>query len=268
MNSTYKPECGYYKQYLLLYLDFLGAKSRIMHDDNTVSPWVFGLESALSTISSYQRYRDRDDPNAERPYVKVFSDNVAVAFEVPKTEPELKEKLNYLIYFAGIFQTNSLAPHGWLIRGCLTSGYLYINKHNPSANRSESIQDEIDFFIGPALIRADSIEKELAIYPRIIVDRSAVEFGDTHTPLCEEIIRLWNNPSWLLKSDDGLYYLDYLNIAARGMDVEIKDGYRSELGIGRSILDDESKERDEKACAKIDWTRSYVDKALEKWKIV
>ncbi len=188
MPSTDKPECGYYKQYLLLYLDFLEAKSRILHDDNPINPWVFGLKSALSTVSSFLRNYDRDNPNAERPYVKVFSDNVAAVFEVPKTESDLKEKLKYLSLFAGVFQTNSLAPDGWLIRGCLTSGYLYINKHNPSANRSESIQDEIDFFIGPALIRVDSIEKELAIYPRIIVDTSNVEFGDTNYPLCDEII--------------------------------------------------------------------------------
>lgn len=265
MNSTYKPECGYYKQYLLLYLDFLGAKSRIMHDDNTVSPWVFGLESALSTISSYLRYCEKTDPDYERPYVKIFSDNVAVVFEVPKTEPELKEKLGYLIHFAGIFQTNSLASNGWLIRGCLTSGYLYINKHNPSASRSENSLDEIDFFIGPALIRADKVEKELAIYPRIIVDTSNVDFGDTKIRLCDEIMRLWNNHSWLLKSDDALYYLDYLNIAVKEMDIEIKDDYLAELAVGMSLLDDEYGERDEKACAKIDWTRSYVDKALEKW---
>ena len=268
MNSTYKPECGYYKQYLLLYLDFLGAKSRIMHDDNPVSPWVFGIKSALSYISSYQRYRDEEDPSSERPYVKVFSDNVAVVFEVPQTETDLKEKLEYLIEFAGIFQTISLGDNGWLIRGCITSGYLYINKHNPPVNRSKNSLDEIDFFIGPALIRADKIEKELAVYPRIIVDASNVNFGDTQIHLCDEIIQLWDNPSWLLKSDDGLYYLDYLSLSVPGMDKQTKRDFLGELYIGMDKLDNEYRELDEKACAKIDWTRSYVDKALEKWKIV
>ena len=265
MNSTYKPECGYYKQYLLLYLDFLGAKRRILHDDDSLYPWILSLKNSLSTISSYQRYRDRDDQNAEIPYVKVFSDNVAVVFEDPKTQSELKEKLAYLIEFSGIFQTNSLESDGWLVRGCLTSGYLYINKHNPSASRSENSLDEIDFFIGPALIRADKIEKELAVYPRIIVDTSSVEFGDTHIPLCDEIMQLWKDHSWLLKSDDGLYYLDYLNIAVKELDGHDKADCRGELGACMSLLDDEYGELDEKACAKIDWTNSYVDKALEKW---
>lgn len=220
-----------------------------MHDDNTVSPWVFGLESALSTISSYLRYCEKTDPDYERPYVKIFSDNVAVVFEVPETESELKEKLGYLIHFAGVFQTNSLAFNGWLIRGCLTSGYLYINKHNPPVNHSEYSQDEIDFFIGPALIRADKIEKELAVYPRIIVDTSNVDFGDTKIRLCDEIMQLWKDHSWLLKSDDGLYYLDYLNIAVKGMDRQYIADCRGELGACMSLLYDEYGELDEKACA-------------------
>lgn len=239
-----------------------------MHDDSPLNPWVSSLNTVLSHIPSYQRYRNEEDPSSERPYVKVFSDNVAVVFEVPQTENDLKEKLVYLIDFAGLFQTMSLGDNGWLIRGCLTSGYLYINKHNPPANRSKNSLDEIDFFIGPALIRADKIEKELAFYPRIIVDTTNVDFGGTQIRLCDEIIQLWNNPSWLLKSDDGLYYLDYLSLSIPGMDKHTKTDFLGELSIGMDKLDDEYEygELDEKARAKIDWTRSYVDNTLEKYK--
>ena len=88
MHSTEKPACGFYKQYLLLYVDFLGAKRRILHDDDSLYPCILSLKSALSTISSYQQYRDRDDPNAERPYIKVFFDNIAaVEYYVPYDTP-------------------------------------------------------------------------------------------------------------------------------------------------------------------------------------
>ncbi len=48
-------------------------------------------------------------------------------------------------------------------------------------------------------------------------------------------------------------------------DVQTKDDHLADLCVGMDILEDESRELDEKACAKIEWTRSYVEKALKKW---
>lgn len=96
-----------------------------------------------------------------------------------------------------------------LTRGGITKGKLY---------------DDSRTVFGPALIRAYEIEKEIAVYPRILVDRS----------LYQEVEALSHHESYFRQDFDAQYHLDMLKLGPLGtgsMD-GVSVGYNRPPNIG------------------------------------
>lgn len=259
------PSMNKYKNCFLLYMDFLGAKQRINMDSSEEESCLIGLTRVLSVIESkYKRCVRENSAPKETPYVKFFSDNVAVVFTIPSDLNETIKVIKYLIDLAGVFQTIALTSDGWLIRGCLTCGHIYINKNsNVITSTSESANPfrNVDYFIGPALLRADYVEKELAIFPRIIID--TIDIPDIGGKLCDKVSEWYKTPSCVLKGNDGLYYLNYLDVVYH-FDENNWNSQLMELDNGINKLKDEMHDLDEKACAKIMWNEEYVNSYRKK----
>ncbi|MGD0544808.1 MAG: nitroreductase family protein [Candidatus Acidiferrales bacterium] len=82
----------------------------------------------------------------------------------------------------------NLVVNGIFVRGAMTRGSIYIN-------------DEIVF--GPALVHAYEMEQKVAIYPRIVVDRTTVIAGmqsavgkENMTRLCEDYLFYGEDEQW------------------------------------------------------------------------
>lgn len=92
---------------------------------------------------------------------KIFSDNVIVSLKLTDDdEKNIRFILTFILY-AWLLQRDLIERYGMFIRGSLTRGKLFIDD---------------DILFGSGLIRAYTIENEVAKYPRIIIDKSIMTF--------------------------------------------------------------------------------------------
>ena len=120
--------------------------------------------------------------------VRAFTDNLVIGLTIPEPirgyDREWGETCIQTVVFYVAFIQAELARHGYLIRGAITVGDLYIDE---------------DMVFGPALIEAYDAESKLAIFPRVILCKNAVkEFKPTETQKIHDM---------LIDSDDNMYLL-------------------------------------------------------------
>jgi hypothetical protein len=88
-----------------------------------------------------------------------FSDNFVIAIKV-KEDMLMLRQLERLVLIMQLLQKRLILDYGFFIRGSIVKGNLYADK---------------SFIYGDGLIKAYSIENELAYYPRLIVEYSLVK---------------------------------------------------------------------------------------------
>lgn len=165
-----------YEQRAVLFLDVLGFKRLIKENRQAVIHDVLEITS--------RKY----DTNYQ---ISAFSDNLAVSMKFNSGY-----ELFNLIEFAS-YLTWLLLHKGVLCRGGIAVGDLY---HRDGV------------IYGPALVRAYQLESQVAIYPRIVLDKEA--FADS--------IRIGGNPSGyldkvrsqLLTDSDGFEYVHLMGHGA------------------------------------------------------
>lgn len=144
--------------YCVAYLDVLGAKKIMKKSDN--DKFLNDLNSiyydAIDNVSFVSEVTNKDI------YIKIFSDNILLAIEIYENDELRKPKIEKIINLTGNIYNNALC-HGYLLGGAITEGSFYKNSYN-------------DVFVyGKALIDAVEIEEELAIYPRVVAQKSIQE---------------------------------------------------------------------------------------------
>lgn len=187
------------KKHLVCHLDLLGAKSKLRSENaleyiNLINETY---KTVLEIISNANlTVGDFNKTNKCEIKVKIFSDNMLIAMEYGNNENEKYEDTILSMFFAavGLFQYHFLLK-GELLRGGITFDDLHFDER---------------FAIGKGLVTADYLEKNSAIYPRVIIDNSIIING-----------KLWNNIQSLItkmgfivnfkKDRDTFYYIDYLN---------------------------------------------------------
>lgn len=144
------------------------------------------LNCFYSVLSEAQGFLS---PIRGRGYIKSFTDNFAFGIPVNNdAESEL-----------GVFFTNItshqlyLAVNGLFMRGAITVDQLYMDEH---------------MVFGPALINAVMIEKENAIYPRVVLGPCAIKKMLKHL----EYYSAGHAPqvNYILLDEDGQYFINYL----------------------------------------------------------
>lgn len=196
-----------YKRYAIAYIDILGTKKAIesLNPKDLIQRFnnVFLIEKAIIE-------NDLFNEKHKSVKVKIFSDNICIAVEIKDSDKE-HEKLAWLASDCRNFQRHVLKNYGnFLIRGGITLGDLYIDD---------------TFVLGPGLIDAYKLESQKAKFPRIIVDESYAEKAMLYLKDACSRINEGKEKCAIIKDDDGVYFLDYLEPNPYGIDRSIDTTY-------------------------------------------
>lgn len=170
--------------HVVAYLDILGATNRIKDSA--------GQNDSLNLIHNlYKHIIDLANPDTgikkyEGIQFKIFSDNIIIAKELAHDADV--DSVLILLNCVSNFLCSSVGDSvGWLVRGGITIGDLYIDE---------------TIVWGSALVRAYELEDKIAVYPRVIIDNSIAELLQEGKEV-QDYIR---------KDIDGLLYLNYMSI--------------------------------------------------------
>lgn len=161
--------------YCVAYLDVLGAENYMK--GNLADKFLNDLNSiyfdAINDIS-FTNYVTQKDIQ-----VKIFSDNILLGIQINENDGLRKDKIEKILNIAGNIFNNALY-HGYLLRGAITEGPFYKDDNNI-------------FVYGKALIDAVEIEEELAIYPRVVAQKSLQETLPQYFEECADGCLILNN---------------------------------------------------------------------------
>lgn len=211
-------------EYVILYFDILGYKENIIR---------LGEEGFLKDINSIvaltiKRIQKKYlFPEGEVNFAyKMFSDNMLIALRIPEKGLNyarlFNDKTNFKLLFtsllieeAGFLQREFIVKHNIFIRGCITTGRLFIDK---------------DYLYGTGLIKAYLLENDRAIYPRILIDNTIFR-GAT-----SEELKFNRLERGLISCGDEYLFIDYLNISC---------GIRIYQNITKNDIEKQQKEQND-----------------------
>ena len=235
-----------YKRYAIAYIDILGTKKAIesLNSKDLIQRFnnVFLIEKAIIE-------NDLFNEKHKSVKVKIFSDNICIAVEIKDSDKE-HEKLAWLASDCRDFQRHVFKNYGnFLIRGGITIGDLYIDD---------------TFVLGPGLIDAYKLESQKAKFPRIIVDERYAEKAMLHLKDACSRMNEGKEKCAIIKDDDGVCFLDYLEPDPYGMDESIymtqqwikqdEDALKMALSNSAGCPKDKS-----------DWLRKYHQRIKDKY---
>lgn len=220
-----------YKNKFVLFLDILGWGNLITEtqEQGEQHEHLLSVLAHLKEISDFQKAASTviNDPILDIPteagVAEVnsihFSDSIVFSFS--------PNAASFTLVFASVSGLSvTLAKHGYFVRGGMDYGKIH-NKDN--------------LIFGPALNCAYKLESELAINPRIILSKEALE----QVQLIESL------PESFLHNDEDYYYLNNLQHVA-----EVQ-------GIMGIIKSNQGKyDKDSKIRAKYDWLEAEVGKSF------
>lgn len=194
--------------YAVAFIDFLGVKEMIAHDDDGKILVIFRA-ACKAALKMCREILGEGDVT-----IKMFSDNVVLCRRVYRPESHIYDvpgAVKKVVLAASMFQYFILDTMGVLVRGGFTVGELYIDSM---------------MVWGSALVDAYNLESGTALYPRIVVDPDFYQSGTCRTMV--------ENGAFAL-DDDGLYYLDYIGFVWKTCKIqsnsELLDKYiKSNLG--------------------------------------
>lgn len=161
--------------YCVAYLDVLGAENYMKGDlaDKFLNDLNSIYFDAINDIS-FTNYVTQKDIQ-----VKIFSDNILLGIQINENDGLRKDKIEKILNIAGNIFNNALY-HGYLLRGAITEGPFYKDDNNI-------------FVYGKALIDAVEIEEKLAIYPRVVAQKSIQETLPQYFEECADGCIMLNN---------------------------------------------------------------------------
>lgn len=219
--------------YIIAYIDLLGTKEKISQGKGTkVFENIYNAFLLAGNIMPQMK-----DLNYSQMKVKVFSDNIILAYPVAESLESgdvlssYKIMISYLKFFLYI-----LLKHNVLFRGAISINKLMIN----------------DLIVwGEGLSEVVYLEENVAIYPRIVLSDRLTRFFkdfsfDEHL-YCGELM-------CAIDFDDCYYYdfIDYEDFEAADFLLEISF---------KNIIEKINKETNPKVLQKYKWFKNYLDMA-------
>lgn len=159
------------KRCVVAWIDILGTTEKIKRKSSTAifDIWTY-WHSVLKKIPDDVKY-------------KIFSDNMLICEEINEESP--LKTIEDIIYIVNFFETKMVNSNGDFIRGAITVGDIYIDEN---------------FVLGEALLKAYEIETKNAIYPRIVLDKSVIQYLPLDCPLFKQDF-------------DGIYFYNFMESA-------------------------------------------------------
>ncbi|MEI2397018.1 hypothetical protein [Paenibacillus phytohabitans] len=215
-------------QHIVAYLDILGIAARmkegyehqILAMNKLHNLYTHSLEKRISM----EGYSDIQ--------FKIFSDNIIIVKKLSEQPEKRLLDIRALLFCVSNFQCLAVSDSvGWLVRGGITIGELFINE---------------TMVWGEALLKAYDLESNSAIYPRILLDSNLLsQIGSD-----EELIE------FVGQDFDNLFFLNYLYIqhfGGRGL----KNGFQM-------MLDELNGRYSERIYQKLCWHMNYVNRELNR----
>jgi hypothetical protein len=223
-------------QYIVAYLDILGASSRMSQNiDSQLVPlnklhnlYVFVTELTEKSIGIKLFKGIR---------FKIFSDNIIIAKKLSSDPSERIKGIFSLLNCVSHFQISSVGVSvGWLVRGGITIGDFFIDN---------------TMVWGPALLRAYELENNIAIYPRVVIDHDIISELNSNKEASD----------YLLLDFDGVTFLNYMCIWHYA-GVVVKGGFEKMKMEVKKIYNSYP----DKVYQKLYWHMNYVNCELDKKK--
>ncbi len=219
-----------YKKYVIGYIDLLGIHEILKIDTGDA------LISLNKLYNRLIRYTNQPDNffKLNNIQIKIFSDNIVIASEIDGNN--LNKSFQQVSRLSKILQEEALLRYGWLLRGGICIGDLYI--------------DDV-FNIGSGLITAYQLESSLANYPRIIIDKQLINTINV------DMFKMPYGLEEIYQDHDGEYYINYLSSLN-------KDSiYNSCSHLRQYFGDKVNTELNKKIKQKYNWQLRYIDRVIE-----
>jgi hypothetical protein len=251
-----------FQQKLFAFVDILGFGDLVGITQNDPIQ-LNRLKETLELVTDYARKPSRLK-GVTSWWSMAFSDSIVIS-----EENSLRGFLNVLENLALL--SWRMLSLGKLVRGAITLGPIY-HRHS--------------VVFGPALIEAYFLEREAAVYPRIIIADKLLNAMDSmgdgfKAEVSEADPDLRATCRLLLRRDkDGFYFVDTLNAGIQGIRILFKpnvgvsinadhDGGRANLIKTRAWIEKDlsgkaksNRESDLKVAQKLSWFRDYIDTVL------
>lgn len=231
------PEAPTEKDYIIAYIDILGTKGRLAHQNTTelFQKVYYPFLLAGKLLPELTKLELQDIK------IKIFSDNILFALPVNDCHNKNEvftsyEKLgSFLKLFLSMF-----ANKGILFRGAITVGKLFIN----------------DLMVwGSGLVTVVELEEHIAIYPRIILGEELLmlfeEFGISGVDYEEKF-------SCLIDVDDCVFFdfFDYDNLGETELILE-----RAFSSTAQQIKEEKAGKKRPRILQKLYWYKNYLNTA-------
>jgi hypothetical protein len=230
------------------YVDILGFAD-LIGKSRTDASQVGKIANLLSTLkersSGWSRIHRTSSGEPESIFSSFdFSDHIVRCTRVA-AGANVFELLESELFFLGDLQL-SVAERGALVRGSVSEGEVFFNINS-------------SLIFGPALVRAYELERNHAVYPRIIVDRNLIaearEVGDHLN---------WRN--YLLQGEDGVDFLDYLfDWSQTGFTIPDAPDPKARIRAHRTmIIGGIGEKPNERAMRKLMWLGRYHNSTIRR----
>ncbi len=236
-----------YKQRYIAFLDILGFKELVYRSEMDQEV-LQRIDKAINYMhSNYMDNYEGDMPMVDLgKQVSFFSDSIVISYDV------YNPGAGFFVLIDLVHICMDLISIGILVRGGVTVGSL-IHENNKC--------------YGPAMVRAYELESKLAIYPRIVIDKSVIEYDLRYRGRAnnlEEEMEFINN---IIEVDkDGIIYLDYLSQQSEANDYETYMYFicSVKIFIQNSLQMFTNNPRCERILAKYVWLKEYYNEVIVK----
>lgn len=209
--------------YVVAFVDILGMKAKWKDDNKSALELLFKINNCINSSINELKLDV---------IVRTFSDNYFIASEVVNND--VSKALNNVANVVGNLACKAMTEYDCLIRGSIVRGNMHIDEKS---------------ILGDALIRAYKLESEIAVYPRILVDKSIISsfsMNCSKRPLNENVFQDF----------DMKICLNVLKYSYEKLEDMLKlslAGYMYRLYRSLETI------KDEKVIMKINWIINYVN---------
>lgn len=247
-------------KYLVLFMDILGFKDMMYRNEKREMESIIAFLYAIREKNSSYEYKLSSQGSWTTGKINLditsYSDHIIASVPIlPEEHPQKNEKslLFWLFQEFGQFITYVYwvgLNYGIILRGALAVGEMYIDlKQNIS--------------LGIPLIEAFDYETKLAIYPRVIISKSLLDYIHSLTQTKQSGDYNYGVIEPLIKRDvDGFFYFNYLHLpfcclsGEKLNDIKKIIEHHIEICKGKKNL---------AALAKWRWLETYFNNTLDHW---
>jgi hypothetical protein len=243
-------ESDMYEDRVLAFIDVLGFKAAINRTISTGTENEDETKKIDNLLEDIQRQIKSKgisfgDTSNNSKIVNQFSDSIIISYL--KTE---KSGI-FFILLEILFLCVSAIQKGFLLRGAIVCGKLCHTKTK---------------IFGPALVKAHEMERNLALYPRIILDEKILKIAENYPrEEYKKNMEYEKIEEMIIKDFDGLFYINYLDLAKPNF-IDTDGMIPEYLESLRKIIENIEKEEDIRIKQKYLWLKGKYNILLTEYK--